>query len=108
MTMTALKHHDSAQLSYKGQVMELPVYQGTEGPSVINIQELYRETGLFTYDPGFVSTVSCQSEITYIDGDKGILLYRGYPIQQLAGKSDFMEVANLLLYGELPTSAQKE
>jgi citrate synthase len=108
MTLTALHHQNSVQLTYNGKVVTLPVYQGTEGPGVIDIRNLYGETGLFTFDPGFVSTGSCQSEITYIDGDKGTLLYRGYPIQQLADKSDFMEVAYLLLYGELPMAPQKE
>src|SRR6188508_2918836 len=79
-----------------------PVLPGTVGPAVVDIRKLYPETGMFTYDPGFTSTASCQSQITYIDGDKGILLHRGYPIDQLAEKSTFMEVSYLLLYGELP------
>ena len=87
---------------------ELPVLDGTLGPSVVDIGTLYRDHGLFTYDPGFVSTASCQSAITYIDGDEGILLYRGYPIEQLAGKCSFLEVSYLLLYGELPTRQQFE
>jgi citrate synthase len=107
MTMVASQAQHVAQLSYQGKTIDLPVYVGTDGPGVLDLQGLYRETGLFTFDPGFTSTASCRSEITYIDGDKGILLYRGYPIQQLAEKSDFMEVAYLLLYGELPTSSQK-
>jgi citrate synthase len=81
---------------------------GTIGPSVIDIGKLYAQTGLFTYDPGFTSTGSCQSKITYIDGDAGILEYRGYPIEQLANHGDFLETCYLLLYGELPTKAQKE
>ena len=84
-----------------------PIYEGTIGPSVIDISKLYAETGMFTYDPGFTSTGSCESKITYIDGDEGILLYRGYPIEQLAEHGDFLETCYLLLYGELPTAAQK-
>jgi citrate synthase len=90
-----------------GRRIELPVIGGSTGPDVIDIRALYSETGCFTYDPGFTSTASCESKITYIDGDEGILLYRGYPIEQLAKQSDFMEVCYLLLYGELPTSEQK-
>lgn len=108
MTMVAPMAQDAVQLSYQGKTVNLPVYFGTDGPGALDLQTLYRETGLFTFDPGFASTASCRSEITYIDGNKGILLYRGYPIQQLAEKSDFMEVAYLLLYGDLPTSAQKD
>jgi citrate synthase len=88
--------------------VELPVYQGTVGPDVIDIRKLYAQTGMFTYDPGFMSTGSCQSAITYIDGDKGELLYRGYPIEQLATQCDFMETCHLLLYGELPNDAGKK
>ena len=83
-------------------------FAGTLGPEVIDIGKLYSKTGYFTYDPGFMATASCKSKITYIDGDKGILLYRGYPIEELAEKSDFVEVCNLLLYGELPTKKQKD
>jgi len=107
MAMAAPKAENVAQLSYQGKTVDLPVYFGTDGPGVLDLQGLYGATGLFTFDPGYTSTASCRSEITYIDGDKGILLYRGYPIQQLAEKSDFMEVAYLLLYGELPTDGQK-
>lgn len=82
--------------------MELPVIQGTQGPPTIEIAKLYRDMGVFTYDPGFVATASCHSAITYIDGEAGVLEYRGYPIEQLAEKSHFLEVAYLLLYGELP------
>src|SRR5512133_3170058 len=88
--------------------IDLPVYQGTVGPDVIDIRKLYGQTGKFTYDPGFLSTASCQSSITYIDGDKGELLYRGYPIEQLATQCDFMETCHLLLYGELPDAAGKQ
>jgi citrate synthase len=89
-----------------GKTTELPVREGTMGPEVIDIGKLYREQGVFTFDPGFVSTGSCDSDITFIDGDKGVLMYRGYPVEQLAGKSNFIEVAFLLLYGELPTADQ--
>jgi citrate synthase len=87
--------------------IELPVYQGNIGPDVIDIRKLYGQTGMFTYDPGFLSTASCQSSITYIDGDKGELLYRGYPIEQLATQCDYMETCHLLLYGELPDAKAK-
>src|SRR5579875_2943546 len=91
-----------------GKSVQLPVLGGTIGPRVIDIRKLYAQTGYFTYDPGFMATASCRSSITYIDGDEGVLLYRGYPIQELAEKSDFIEVAYLLLYGELPTTKEKE
>ena len=87
--------------------IEMPVYHGNIGPDVIDIRKLYGQTGMFTYDPGFLSTASCQSGITYIDGDKGELLYRGYPIEQLATRSDYLETCYLLLKGELPNAAQK-
>jgi len=89
-----------------GNTTELPVRRGSIGPEVIDISKLYREQGVFTFDPGFVSTGSCDSDITFIDGDKGMLMYRGYPVEQLAGKSNFIEVAFLLLYGDLPTADQ--
>ena len=85
-----------------------PVLKGTVGPDVIDIRTLYGKTGKFTFDPGFLSTASCNSTITFIDGDNGELLYRGYPIDELAVKCDFMEVCHLLLYGELPNVAQKK
>ena len=90
-----------------GKESTFPILTGTEGPPVIDIRRLYAETGYFTYDPGFVATGSCESKITYIDGDNGILLHRGYPIEQLAEKSDFLEVCYLLLYGELPNQGEK-
>jgi citrate synthase len=93
----------SATLTVDGKSVELPIYSGTVGPDVIDIRSLYAQTGMFTFDPGFLSTASCRSTITYIDGDKGELLYRGYPIEQLAEQCDFLEVCHLLLYGELPT-----
>ncbi|MBX3525033.1 MAG: citrate (Si)-synthase, partial [Rhodoblastus sp.] len=86
---------------------EAKVRAGSIGPSVIDIGALYGKTGMFTYDPGFTSTASCESQITYIDGDEGVLLHRGYPIEQLAENGDFLETCYLLLYGELPTAAQK-
>ena len=91
-----------------GKVFDAPVYGGTIGPDVFDIRALYAKTGMFTYDPGFMSTGSTQSKITYIDGDKGVLLYRGYPIEQLAVQCDFLEVCYLLLKGELPTEGEKE
>ena len=98
-----------ATLSYgDGKTVDLPVYGGTLGPDVIDIRKLYGQTGMFTYDPGFLSTASCNSTITFIDGDKGELLYRGYPIEQLAAKCDFLETCYLLLKGELPDAAQKK
>src|SRR6476660_4716718 len=95
-----------ASLAVAGGHRELPVRKGTLGPDVIDITTLYAETGHFTYDPSFTSTASCESKITFIDGDKGILLYRGYPIDQLAENGTFMETCYLLLYGELPTKEQ--
>ena len=91
-----------------GKKFELPVLKGTTGPDVIDIRKLYAETGMFTYDPGFTSTAACESGITFIDGDKGILLHRGYSIKELAEKSDFLEVCYLLLNGELPNKTQKK
>ena len=88
--------------------LDFPIYKGTVGPDVIDIRTLYGKTGKFTYDPGFMSTAACNSSITYIDGDKGELLYRGYPIEQLAVKCDFLETCYLLLNGELPNASQKE
>jgi len=91
-----------------GKMLEFPVQPGSQGPEVIDIGSLYAKSGMFTYDPGFMSTASCSSTITYIDGDQGVLLYRGYPIEQLAQQCDFLEVCYLLWYGELPTRAQKQ
>jgi citrate synthase len=101
------KHSVTLSGAVNGSPIELPVLSGTIGPDVIDIRKLYQATGCFTYDPGYTSTASCESRITYIDGDKGELLYRGYPIEQLAEGSDFMEVCNLLLFGELPNEQQK-
>ena len=91
-------------ISPDGRELELPVHKGTTGPDVIDIGRIYREQGVFTYDPGFVATGSCKSDITFIDGEKGILMYRGYPVEQLAEHSSFIEVCYLLLNGELPTA----
>jgi citrate synthase len=96
----------TAMLTYGNTRIELPVLSATEGPNVVDIRKLYGDADLFTFDPGFTSTASCESDITFIDGDKGILLYRGYPIDQLAKHSNFLEVCYLLLYGELPTPKQ--
>ena len=98
-----------ATLSFSNddQSVEFPVYKGTTGPDVIDIRKLYGATGKFTFDPGFMSTAACESEITYIDGDKGELLYRGYPIEQIAVNCDYLETCYLLLHGELPTPEEK-
>jgi citrate synthase len=96
----------TATLNIDGKTAEFPVYPGTIGPDVIDISKLYAQTGAFTYDPGFMSTAACKSSITYIDGDKGELFYRGYPIEQLAEKCNFMEVCYLLKNGELPNKAE--
>lgn len=100
--MTALK----APIANDTETVTLNKYSGTMGPDVLDVQALYKNTGCFTYDPGFMSTGSCSSAITYIDGDKGVLLYRGYPIEQLAEHSNYKEVCYLLLNGELPNKEQ--
>ena len=97
-----------ASVSIAGTKYNLPMRKGTLGPDVVDIGALYQDTGHFTYDPGFTSTASCESKITFIDFDKGIVLYRGYPIEQLAEHSTFLEICYLLLYGELPTAQQYE
>ncbi|WP_341988401.1 citrate synthase [Azorhizobium sp. AG788] len=96
----------AAKLTVGDKSWDFPIKQGSIGPDVIDISKLYGQTGMFTFDPGFTSTASCESDITYIDGDEGVLLYRGYPIEQ-AAEGDFLETCYLLLYGELPTAAQK-
>ena len=106
--MDAKTNSKSATLTVGGKSYDFPVKAGTVGPEVIDISKLYAQAGMFTYDPGFTSTGSCESKITYIDGDAGVLLYRGYPIEQLAEKGDFLETCYLLMHGELPTKAQKE
>ena len=97
---------DKAKLSVGGTDHDLPVLNGTCGPDVVDIRKLYNTTGMFTYDPGYKSTASCESALTYIDGEEGVLLHRGYPIGQLAEQSSFMEVSYLLLNGELPSGAE--
>ena len=98
----------TAKLAIGDKSQELAVMSGTIGPDVIDITKLYGESKMFTFDPGFNSTAACKSAITYIDGDEGILLYRGYPIEQLATHGDFLESCYLLYYGELPTPAQRK
>ena len=98
----------TATLTLDGQTISLPIYTPTAGPEVLDIRKLYAQAGVFTYDPGFTSTASCDSTITFIDGDKGELLHRGYPIDQLAAKSHYLEVCFLLLYGYLPSAAELE
>ena len=97
----------SAKLTFKGKTYDLPVIKGALGPDVIDISKLYAEGKVFTFDPGYTSTASCESKITYIDGDEGVLLHRGYPIDQLAENGDFIETCYLLYYGELPNQAQR-
>src|SRR5438132_6334220 len=97
----------TATLKVGDESWDFPVREGTVGPDVIDISSLYAKTGRFTYDPGFTSTAACESQITFIDGDEGILLYRGYLIDQLAEHGDFLETCYLLLYGELPTQSHK-
>ena len=101
-----MSDNPSVILNAGDKSVELPVHTGTLGPSCIDIGKLYKETGNFTYDPGFMSTASCRSAITYIDGDAGVLMYRGYPIEQLAKQSNFLEVSYLLMHGELPNAEQ--
>jgi citrate synthase len=98
----------NATLTLGDTSIELPVLSGSIGPDVVDIRKLYGGTGAFTFDPGFTSTAACESGLTYIDGDEGVLLHRGYPIDQLASKSNFIEVCHLLLHGELPTAEQYE
>jgi len=97
---------DNATLNIGGQTYDLPIIKGTTGPDVMDVRKFYADSDLFTFDPGFTSTASCESKITFIDGEKGILLHRGYPIEQLAEQSSFLEVCYLLLHGELPTASE--
>jgi citrate synthase len=99
---------ETAKLEINGKTQELPIIHGTIGPDVVDISKLYAATGNFTFDPGFTSTAACKSTITYIDGDEGVLLHRGYPIEQLATQGDFLETCYLLYYGELPNPAQRK
>ncbi len=96
-----------ANLTIGNKSLDLPLRSGTAGPDVVDISQLYSDAKVFTYDPGFTSTAACESKITYIDGDEGILLYRGYPIEQLAEQGDFIETCYLLYYGDLPTPSQR-
>ena len=98
--------NEKIKLLVKDKSYDLSMHEGTIGPEVINISNLYSESGNFTYDPGFTSTASCKSKITFIDGEEGILLYRGYPIDQIAEKGNFLETCYLLLNGELPNSEE--
>jgi len=107
MALTPSKEKATLTFSDGTPPLELPIYKGSIGPDVLDIRALYNKTGKFTYDPGFLSTASCNSSITFIDGDKGELLYRGYPIEQLAIKCDFLEVCYLILNGELPNAEQR-
>ena len=102
----AAKQTGFATLTLDNKQYELPVFSGSVGPDVIDISKLYGQSGVFTYDPGFTSTAACKSDITYIDGDKGVLLYRGYPIEQLAEQGNFLETCHILLYGDLPSKQQ--
>jgi citrate synthase len=107
--MTDAPNPGTARLTVPGGgTVELPVLSGTVGPDVIDIRKLHAQTGMFTYDPGFTSTASCRSAVTYIDGDEGVLQHRGYSIQDLAANSSFLEVAYLILHGELPTAAEHD
>src|SRR5579872_4194405 len=99
---------ENATLTIGNESYNLDVIKGTTGPDVVDVRKLYDDAGVFTFDPGFTSTASCESKITYIDGDAGVLLHRGYPIEQLAKNSSFLEVCYLLLLGELPTAKQLE
>src|SRR4249920_1617955 len=108
LTMDATSDTKTATLTVGNKTYDFPILSGAVGPDVVDIAKLYAQSGMFTYDPGFTSTASCQSKITYIDGDAGVLEYRGYPIERLAEHGDFLETCYLLLYGELPTTAQKK
>ena len=102
------KRSITVSLDGSNKSSSLPLIDGTIGPAVADIRKLYGDLGIFTYDPGYGATASCESKITYIDGDEGVLLYRGYPIEQLAEKSNFLEICYLLLNGELPNAKQRE
>ena len=108
MRESKIKPAGSASLNYEGKNFELPVFSGTQGPNVVDIRKLYDQAGIFTYDPGFTSTASTESNITFIDGDKGVLQYRGYTIADLAEHSNYLESCYLLLYGELPSKTQMD
>ena len=97
---------DTAKISIGGKTIDLPILKGSTGPDVVDIRKFYAESDAFTYDPGFTSTASCESKITFIDGDAGILLHRGYQIGELAEKSTFLDTCYLLLHGELPSGGE--
>ncbi|MEE2691579.1 MAG: citrate synthase [Pseudomonadota bacterium] len=103
-----MKEAGKLTVTLDGKSTDLKMYEGSHGPRVVDIRDFYKATGAFTFDPGFTSTASCESQITFIDGDEGVLLYRGYPIDELAENSDFLEVAYLLLHGELPSRQQQD
>ena len=105
-TESKAKPAGSATLTYGNKSYSLPVYGGSQGPNVVDVRKFYGDSGMFTYDPGFSSTASCESDITYIDGDEGILQYRGYAIEDLAEQSDFLETCYLLLHGDLPNKSE--
>src|SRR5260370_36672855 len=107
-TMDATSNTKTATLTVGNKTYDFPILSGTVGPDVVDIAKLYAQSGMFPSDPGFTSTASCQSKIHYIDGDAGVLEYRGYPIERLAEHGDFLETCYLLLYGELPTAEQKK
>ena len=108
LPLTPSAENDKVTITFHsdGRQYDLPVLAGTHGPKVIDIRKLYAETGYFAYDPGFMSTASCDSAITFIDGERGVLLHRGYPIEDLAAHADFLEVCYLLLYSKLPNEAE--
>src|ERR1700761_6453185 len=108
MRESKIKPAGSATLKYEGKDYDLPIFSGTQGPNVVDIRKLYDSADVFTYDPGFTSTASTESNITFIDGDKGVLQYRGYTIADLAEHSTLLENCYLLLYGELPTAPQMD
>src|SRR6266702_1822389 len=108
MRESEIKPAGKASINYEGKDYEMPVFAGTQGPNVVDIRKLYDQADIFTYDPGFTSTASTESNITFIDGDKGVLQYRGYSIGDLADHSTFLESCYLLLYGELPNQSQME
>ncbi|MGR3218223.1 MAG: citrate/2-methylcitrate synthase, partial [Candidatus Anammoxibacter sp.] len=109
MAKKAEKKKKTALLTLdNGKSFELPMYSASEGPDVVDVTKFYSDSGVFTHDPGFMSTSSCESKISYINGDKGILCHRGYTIEDIAEKCDFLEVVYLLIYGELPNKKEKD
>lgn len=100
------KDAGTAKIEIDGKSYDMPVLSGTHGPNVMDVRKFYAQSGQFTFDPGFTSTASCESQITFIDGEEGVLLHRGYPIGQLAAQATFPEVCHLILNGELPSKAE--